>query len=152
MENLYQIISITLYVLIVSGFDSYFYGRGEKGYYKWLFKPFNWFGREVPIRYRVLQKILETTGLALVLVVTDIYCVIACLICHYFMLLDRLYYIFNGQENGLKEAERTNANMYWLKPIYFSGYFFFKDKFTVLKFNISAIIGILISIIIIILL
>lgn len=151
MENLKQLISITVYVLFTSGFDSYFYGRGEKGYFMWLFKSFKWFGRDVPMRYRILQKTVELGGLTAVFIFGGFWCVAACLICHYFMLLDRLYYIFNGQEQNIKRLETNNEDPFWLTPIWFSGHFFFKNGFTVNKFNISALLGILISLIIIIL-
>ncbi|KXK56237.1 MAG: hypothetical protein UZ05_CHB002000250 [Chlorobi bacterium OLB5] len=150
MENLKQLISIAVYVLFTSGFDSYFYGRGEKGYFKWLFKHFNWFGRDVPMRYRILQKTVELGGLTAVFIFGGFWCVAACLICHYFMLLDRLYYIFNGQEENIKKYEEQNGDPFWLTPFWFSGFFFFKNGFTVAKFNTSALIGIVISLIIII--
>src|SRR5689334_480940 len=120
MENIKQLISILLYTLIASGFDSYFYGRGEKGYFKWLFHPYEWFGRDVPLRYRILQKAVELAGLTAVFIFGGLWCVAACLTCHYFMLLDRLYYIFNGQEQILKRIETYNENPYWLTPAWFS--------------------------------
>jgi len=140
---------ITLYILYTSGFDSYFYGRGEEGHFKWLFKYYLLFGIEVPLRYRVIQKINELSGIAAIYFLLGPWGVLACLIAHYFMVLDRIYYILNRQETSLQCFEEYNIHTDWLCRWWFSGKWFFRNGFTVSMFNLSAVTGLIVSYVII---
>ncbi len=171
---MYKLFYFILYILYASGFDSYFYGRGEKGKFKWLFKNITLFGISKPWRYRIIQKIWEVSGIVCVYLLSNpspfgyspfvkgrLLVVLPCLAAHYFMVLDRLYYVFNGQEKLLRDFEINHTDVWWLKNPWFSGKFFFAENspinergaggFTVLKFNVSALIGLIISYLIILL-
>lgn len=118
-----------LYVLYTSGFDSVLYP---------IVKP-TWL-------YRIIQKILEGIGLYFVYTFSGIDAVGACLLCHYFMVMDFLYYVFRNEFYKLdEEFTGTDKVPYWLDRIYFSGRWVFQYGFTIKKFFLSALAGVMLG-------
>ena len=116
------------YVLYTSIFDSILYP---------IVKP-TWL-------YRVIQKILEGIGLYIVYIFLGFDGVAGCLICHYFLVQDRLFYLFRNEEDIINTYEYTRgkARPFWLVRIYYSGAWLFKDYFSMHRFDYSAFIGLL---------
>jgi hypothetical protein len=63
---------------------------------------------------------------------------------YYWMLYERKYYTMAGQEKHMYEYQVNKVDVYWLKRIYFSGYWLFRNGFTGWKFDLSAVIGLVI--------
>lgn len=120
------------YILYTSLFDSYLHPR---------IKP-AWF-------YRVVQKFLELIGLYTVYYFYGIDTVAGCLVCHYFMVMDRLYYLIRSEEYVVQWYEGAGKVPDWLNRWYFSGLWLFRNYFTMHKFDLSAVSGFLIGYIII---
>ena len=139
-----KVLTVIGYIILVSGFDSFFYGQHEyHNNLKWWFNP-QW-------RYRILQKVVEVIGLAGVYFLAGLWCVAGCLMAHYFMLMDFLYYLWNRAAYQIFLFEQNKDNVFWLKRIYFSGYWLFPNSptdfgFKVWKFNLSALAGFILAI------
>lgn len=117
------------YIIYASGFDSILYP---------IVKP-TWV-------YRIIQKELEALGLLIVFLVSGIDWAVACLLPHYFMTMDYLFYVFRNEFKSLREEyEQKNKVPFWLNRIYFSGKWVFQYSFTVEKFALSALTGIVLG-------
>jgi len=114
------------YVLYTSIFDSILYP---------IVKP-TWL-------YRVIQKTLEGIGLYIVYIFLGFDGVAGCLICHYFLVQDRLFYLFRNEEDVVRKYEGAGEVPEWLDRWYFSGKWLFKDYFSIHKFDYSLFIGLL---------
>jgi len=114
------------YVLYTSIFDSILYP---------IVKP-TWL-------YRVIQKTLEGIGLYIVYIFLGFDGVAGCLICHYFLVQDRLFYLFRNEEDVVRKYEGAGEVPKWLDRWYFSGKWLFKDYFSMHKFDYSLFIGLL---------
>lgn len=113
------------YIIYTSGFDSVLYTRISP---TWL--------------YRIIQKVLEGLGLAvLVWLSHSWWMLLPALLCHYAMVMDRLYYEWRGEDSDLDKFQRGGIDVFWLKRWYFSGWWLFKNRFTVKRLNWSAVVG-----------
>ena len=114
------------YVLYTSIFDSILYP---------VVKP-TWL-------YRIIQKLLEGIGIYAVYTFWGIDTVVACLVCHYFLVQDRLFYLLRNEEDVVRWYEGAGKVPDWLNKPYFSGYWMFKDYFSMHRFDLSLFIGLL---------
>ena len=112
------------YVLYTSIFDSILYP---------VVKP-TWL-------YRIIQKLLEGIGIYAVYTFWGIDTVVACLVCHYFLVQDRLFYLLRNEEDVVRWYEGAGKVPDWLNKWYFSGYWMFKDYFSIHRFDLSLFIG-----------
>jgi len=112
------------YVLYTSIFDSILYP---------VVKP-TWL-------YRIIQKLLEGIGLYAVYTFWGIDTVVACLVCHYFLVQDRLFYLLRNEEDVVRWYEGAGKVPDWLNKWYFSGKWMFKDYFSMHRFDLSLFIG-----------
>lgn len=152
----YKVIIVLSYIILITLFDCYFYGivyrqkMAEDIYCKnsftgWLFeeKKSDETGNiEVP-NYRILQKIIEISGLLIIFYFCGIFPVIGIALSHYFMSYDLLFYLFLKQTDLFVEFEKFN-NTYWLQNWFQSGYFLL-NPFNTVSFYVSGFTGIMLA-------
>ena len=169
------ILLFILYILFLSLLDSYLYGVCKENFiekngynigifssliwykiYLFFKKPIDYLMVELPyphkkflididIRYRyLLQKPLEIGLMILLYLLTENYwLIIAILISHYWLIYDRLYCVFLNQENLLHTMKGDPT---WLMYVFQSGFWLFRP-YSFFKYNLSAIIGFILAII-----
>jgi hypothetical protein len=130
--------------------DGFFFGycyENKQWFKTWLFKEFQFKGITIVPFYRLLQGTLDIIAIYLTYDWFGLWNTLAMLVAWYLMFKEYAYYIFMNQLRYLEIFEEENLNVYWLKRFYFSGWFLFKDKFTVKKFQLSFILSVIILII-----
>ena len=103
-------------------------------FWNWLFAV-KWVE---PVRYRILQKVIEVGGLFLVFWYGGIWQVVGILWAFYWLLNDYGYYVLTGQlwiAKGYKQAV-------WLTAMYQSGYWIL-NPYDYRRFRLSAAIGLI---------
>ncbi len=148
-----KLIFVLFYIILITLFDSYSYGiiyqqkikreRYNNPVWTWVFKES---GGEleggivtVP-RYRIIQKIIEISGLIIVFYFCGVWCTAGLLIAHYLLSFDLLFYILLGQTGSFDFFEKYNLT-YWLRYQYQAGYFLL-NPFNAVRFYIIGFTGI----------
>lgn len=148
-----KLLFVISYIVLITLFDSYSYGIvyqqkiKHEGYnnpvWTWVFKES---GGEleggivtVP-RYRIIQKIIEISGLIIVFYFCGMWCTIGLLIAHYLLSFDLLFYIVLGQTSSFAFFEKYNLT-YWLRYQYQAGYFLL-NPFNAARFYVMGFAGI----------
>jgi hypothetical protein len=148
-----KLIFVISYIVIITLFDSFSYGviyqqkikreKYDHPVWSWVFKES---GGEleggivtVP-RYRVIQKIIEISGLIIVFYFCGVWCTIGLLIAHYLLSFDLLFYIVLGHTDSFAFFEKYNLT-YWLRYQYQAGYFLL-NPFNAVRFYIMGFAGI----------
>ena len=151
-----KLLFVLSYIVLIMLFDSYSYGIiyqqkiKREGYsnpvWTWVFKES---GGEleggiitVP-RYRVIQKIIEISGLIIVFYFCGLWCTVGLLIAHYLLSFDLLFYILLNKTYLFAEFEKNNVT-YWLRYNYQAGYFLL-NPFNAVRFYIMGFSGIAIA-------
>lgn len=124
----------------------YFYEQ-QKNKLWFLFWELKYKGKVIVPIYRVLQGSLDILVMYLIYDYTGLYGLIGFVIAWYLMLKEFLYYVFMWQWQNLLNFETYDIDTYWLKRLYFSGYWLFKKGFKFKLFAGSAIAGLIILII-----
>ena len=153
-----KLLFVILYIVSISLFDTYCYGiiyqqKIQKENYKnpfwsWVFwESGHETGGEhvIVIRYRVIQKSLEITGIIIIFYFCGIWPAIGLVLSHYHLTYDLFFYIILNQTNSFENLEKA-LNPYWLQNWYQIGYFILKP-FNTLNFYVSGIGGLLIPLI-----
>ena len=107
---------------------------------KLLFKEYSYKGKPLYPFYRIFQGALDLLCLWY-LWNQSIWQLAGFCIAWYLMSKEYLYYIIAGQIHLTREYEYTKADVYWLKRIYFSGWWLFRRGYNYGLFRYSAIIG-----------
>jgi len=141
--NIILLISLAILDALLYG---YFYEQ-RKNKLWFLFWELQYRGRVIVPVYRMLQGALDIAAMYLVYDSSGIIGLIAFIIAWYLMLKEMLYYVFMWQWQNLLNYETYAEDTYWLKRIYFSGYWLFKKGFKFKLFAGSAAIGLIILII-----
>lgn len=144
------------YIILITLFDSYCYGiiyqqkikqeKYDNPVWIWVFKES---GAECEggivtvTRYRVIQKIIEITGLIIVFYFCGVWCTAGLLIAHYLLSFDLMFYIVLGQTDSFAFFENYNLT-YWLRYQYQAGYFLL-NPFNAARFYIMGFFGIAIA-------
>lgn len=152
-EWLYPYIDAKLYAGIYENKIKRYLHYSNK-FWKWLFKEqdikiFKMTFEDAVPRYRVFQKIILlgywiTAHFVFYKHFTwwvEAVCLFGVLAAYYFMKFERKYYYWAGQEKLMYEYQINNVNVFWLKRIYFSGYWLFRKGFIGWKFDLSSAIG-----------
>jgi hypothetical protein len=151
-----KLLFVISYIILITLFDSYSYGIiyqqkiKQEGYsnhvWSWVFKES---GDEVEggivtvPRYRIIQKIVEITGLIIVSYFCGVWCTAGLLIAHYLLSFDLLFYIVLDQTDLFTFFEKNNLT-YWLRYGYQAGYFLL-NPFSAVRFYIMGLSGIAIA-------
>ena len=141
--NIILLISLAILDALLYG---YFYEQ-RKNKLWFLFWELQYRGRVIVPVYRILQGALDIAAMYLVYDNSGITGLIAFIVAWYLMLKEMLYYVFMWQWQNLLNYETYAEDTYWLKRIYFSGYWLFKKGFKFKLFAGSAAIGLIILII-----
>ena len=144
------------YIIIITLFDSYCYGiiyqqkikqdNNNHPVWTWVFKESGteYEGGIVTVpRYRVIQKIIEITGLIIVFYFCGVWCTAGLLIAHYLLSFDLLFYVVLGQTGSLAFFEKYNL-AYWLRYQYQAGYFLL-NPFNAVRFYVMGFSGIAVA-------
>lgn len=123
----------------------YFYEQ-RKNKLWFLFWELHYKGRTIVPVYRILQGLLDTGAMYLVYENGGIIGLIGFMIAWYLMLKEFLYYVFMWQWQEMLNYETYAQDVYWLKRIYFSGYWLFRNGFKFKYFTGSAALGLIILI------
>ena len=107
-------------------------------WWEWLFEGS--FGK-VP-RYRILQKVIEISGLAAVWYFGSWVQVIGILWAFYFMANELGYYVLLGQM-WLPRENYIGKEVPWMRNWFQSGCWLFQKEYSYLKFLVSAFIGVI---------
>lgn len=148
-----------MYIVFITMFDVYCYGiiyqqkikqeNYKSTFWQWLFWESTTSGKESDtapvsvIRYRVIQKTIEVTGIIVILYYCGLWAALGLLVSHYLLTYDLLFYIVMAQTYLFADFEK-NVNTYWLQNWYQSGYFIFKP-FNSMYFWISGLSGLVIA-------
>lgn len=125
--------------ILLSSSDAFWYGwvHEIKGWLKnslfreWPFNGEKW----VPFYRLLIQWPLDIAALWIVYDNCGIWVAVFMLLAWGFMNKEMNYYLILGQWSELQRYEREKVKVYWLDSrIYFSGYIFFIDGFTVKRF------------------
>jgi hypothetical protein len=114
-----------------------------RGFWLWLMEPEFFYGGYEPIRYRIIQKLLEITFILISYFFGSAGEAAGLLLAHYFLTNEYGYYVLLSQ---LKFAKKYRGRVSWLTHWYQSGYWMLKE-YNYQTFRLSAIIGLLILII-----
>ena len=151
-----KLLFVLSYIVLITLFDSYCFGIiyqqkiKQEGcsnpVWTWVFKES---GGEleggiitVP-RYRVIQKIIEISGLIVVFYFCGVWCTAGLLIAHYLLSFDLLFYILLNKTYLFAEFEKNNVT-YWLRYSYQAGYFLL-NPFNAVRFYVMGFAGIAIA-------
>ncbi|MCI0449242.1 MAG: hypothetical protein L0Y79_05555 [Chlorobi bacterium] len=149
-----KLVFVAAYIAIITFFDVYCYGiiykqkiqsenyNPPQAGWLWVFEESgsNSAGEnpDVP-RYRIIQKAVEISGIAIIFYICGLWAAIGLLLSHYLLSYDLLYYIILNQTHLFKIFEK-GINAYWLTRPYQIGYFILKP-FNSLYFYTSGFIG-----------
>jgi len=151
-----KLLFVIAYIVFITLFDVYCYGiiyrekiqneNYNNTLWLWVFEESgsNSAGEnpDVP-RYRIIQKAVEISGIAIIFYFCGLWVAIGLLISHYLLSYDMLYYIILNQTHLFKTFEQ-GINTYWLTRPYQIGNFIFKP-FNSLYFYISGFMGLAIA-------
>lgn len=141
--NIILLISLAILDALLYG---YFYE--QKKCKLWvLFWELKYRGRAVVPVYRLLQGLLDIGSMYLIYTQSGLISLIGFILAWYLMLKEYLYYIILWQWQVILTYEDELQDVYWLKRIYFSGFWLFKKKYSFKWFTVSAILGLIILII-----
>ena len=141
--NIILLISLAVLDALLYG---YFYEQKKNKLWV-LFWELHYKSRVIVPVYRLLQGLLDVVAMYLVYDNMGIIGLIAFMVAWYCMLKEFLYYVFLWQWQNLLNYETYAEDTYWLKRIYFSGYWLFRSGFKFKLFAVSAVIGLIILII-----
>ena len=147
--NIILLISLAIIDALLYGY----YYEQKKNKLWFLFWELHYKGRNILPVYRILQGSLDIIALHLVYTNSGLIPLIGFMAAWYLMLKEFSYYILLWQWQVMLDYENNNEDVYWLKRIYFSGYWLFKfprdslHKYTFRKFAISAVTGLILIIV-----
>ena len=137
-------------IILLTAFDALMYGYFyEKKKYKllFIFWELSYKGKTVLPVYRIIQGVLDGAALYILYINYGVIPLVGFVLAWYLMLKEYLYYIMLWQWQILLNYETYVEDTYWLKRIYFSGYWLFKNGFKFWRFTLSAAIGLALLII-----
>lgn len=151
-----KLLFVICYIIFITLFDSYCYGiiyqqKIKRDNYNntawtWVFKESGteYEGGIVTVpRYRIIQKVVEITGLVIVFYFCGMWCMAGLLIAHYLLSFDLLFYIVLAQTGSFAFFEKYNLT-YWLRYQYQAGYYLL-NPFNAVRFYIIGFSGIAIA-------
>lgn len=138
-----------LAVLILGTIDMFFHGYCLK-IKDWklgiIFWTLEYKGMEIYPVYRTMEFLLNVYALYLVYQWSGIYALLGMLLAFYFHVKDVVYYIELGKIQEVIDMEKTDTKTYWLTHFFQAGYWLFRKGFKAVPFFVSALIGLVISI------